>query len=101
MLLLVLFLLFLFVFMFVDQVNGRLGMSRSIGDMELKPFGVIAEPHIRSLSVSRSTDISVTLCGKIFTSELDYLFLDLTPIVARQKMHNGKHNFFKWVGIII
>ena len=33
------------------RVNGRLDMTRSIGDVEMKPFGVIAEPHIRSIGV--------------------------------------------------
>lgn len=35
----------------VAHVNGRLSMTRSIGDIELKSFGVTAEPHIRSIRV--------------------------------------------------
>ncbi len=34
------------------RVNGKLQMTRSIGDVELKAFGVTAEPETRSLSVS-------------------------------------------------
>ena len=35
----------------VPQVNGRLAMTRSIGDVELKQYGVTAEPDIRSIEV--------------------------------------------------
>ena len=35
----------------VPQVNGRLAMTRSIGDVELKHYGVTAEPDIRSIEV--------------------------------------------------
>lgn len=34
------------------RVNGILEMTRSIGDVELKRFGVSAEPDVRSLTVS-------------------------------------------------
>lgn len=37
----------------VPQVNGRLAMSRSIGDIELKQYGVSADPDIRSIEVRR------------------------------------------------
>ncbi|XP_053399739.1 protein phosphatase 1K, mitochondrial-like [Mercenaria mercenaria] len=40
----------------VPHVNGRLTMTRSIGDIELKAFGVTAEPHIRSIRVSHGRD---------------------------------------------
>lgn len=33
-------------------MNGRLGMTRSIGDTEFKGYGVVAEPYIRSLEVN-------------------------------------------------
>jgi protein phosphatase 1K len=36
----------------VGLVNGRLAMTRSIGDLDLKPYGVIALPDTRSLEVS-------------------------------------------------
>lgn len=39
-------------FLFQIQVNGRLGMTRSIGDTDLKGFGVVAHPHLKSLEVS-------------------------------------------------
>lgn len=35
-----------------SRVNGRLEMTRSLGDVELKRFGVTAEPDIRSLEAS-------------------------------------------------
>lgn len=37
----------------VAHVNGRLTMTRSIGDVELKSFGVTAEPYIRSIRVRK------------------------------------------------
>jgi protein phosphatase 1K len=39
----------------VAHVNGRLTMTRSIGDIELKAFGVTAEPHIRSIRVRKNS----------------------------------------------
>ncbi len=33
------------------RVNGRLEMTRSLGDVDLKRFGVIAEPEIRHMKV--------------------------------------------------
>ena len=35
----------------VGQVNGRLAMTRSIGDADLKRYGVTAQPQIRSIEV--------------------------------------------------
>lgn len=35
----------------VAHVNGRLAMTRSLGDIELKPFGVTSHPYIRSIEV--------------------------------------------------
>lgn len=40
----------------VGVVNGRLAMTRSIGDIELKSFGVSAEPYIRSIRVRHGID---------------------------------------------
>lgn len=34
-----------------SRVNGRLEMTRSLGDIELKPYGVIADPEVKSLQV--------------------------------------------------
>ena len=33
------------------RVNGRLEMSRSLGDAELKNYGVVADPDIRAVQV--------------------------------------------------
>lgn len=35
-----------------SNVNGRLAMTRSIGDFDLKEMGVIAEPETKRISVS-------------------------------------------------
>eukprot|EP00096_Caligus_rogercresseyi_P009619 TRINITY_DN3291_c0_g1_i1.p1 TRINITY_DN3291_c0_g1~~TRINITY_DN3291_c0_g1_i1.p1 ORF type:complete len:350 (+),score=77.95 TRINITY_DN3291_c0_g1_i1:25-1074(+) len=37
-------------------VNKRLSMSRSLGDFELRPFGVISEPDITRLRIKHSKD---------------------------------------------
>lgn len=34
------------------NVNGRLAMTRSIGDFDLKKMGVIAEPETKRITVS-------------------------------------------------
>jgi len=44
-----------------DRVNDRLAMTRSIGDLELKKFGVIAEPEIRELQINHSRDAFLVL----------------------------------------
>ena len=38
------------------MVNKRLAMSRSIGDLDLKPFGVTAEPDITRISLKHGKD---------------------------------------------
>jgi protein phosphatase 1K len=38
------------------MVNGRLAMSRSIGDLDLKPFGVTAEPEVTRTVIKHSKD---------------------------------------------
>ena len=38
------------------RVNGRLNMSRSIGDLDLKPYGVISNPDISRLSIKHGKD---------------------------------------------
>ena len=38
------------------MVNGRLCMTRSIGDLELKKFGVTAVPEVRSVTVRHGKD---------------------------------------------
>lgn len=44
-----------------SRVNGRLEMTRSIGDVELKPFGVTAEPDVRSLEIQHGNDSFLVL----------------------------------------
>lgn len=45
----------------VPQVNGRLAMTRSIGDIELKQYGVTAEPELRSIEVRHGQDAFIVL----------------------------------------
>lgn len=43
------------------KVNGRLAMTRSIGDFHLKPYGVIATPEIQQLKLDHKTDSFIVL----------------------------------------
>lgn len=45
----------------ISQVNGRLTMTRSIGDTELKAYGVIAHPHLKSLEIKHGHDAYLML----------------------------------------
>ncbi|KAF7233590.1 hypothetical protein EG68_06104 [Paragonimus skrjabini miyazakii] len=45
----------------VPVINGRLGMTRSLGDAELKAFGVTACPQISSIKVRHSNASFLTL----------------------------------------
>uniref|UniRef100_A0A8B9JRJ1 Protein phosphatase 1K, mitochondrial n=1 Tax=Astyanax mexicanus TaxID=7994 RepID=A0A8B9JRJ1_ASTMX len=52
------------------HVNGRLAMTRSIGDFDLKNHGVIAEPETKRIthysnSILRDIDIIVEICDVI------------------------------------
>jgi len=38
------------------RVNRRLAMTRSIGDFELKPYGVTAEPDVKRLNLKHHKD---------------------------------------------
>ncbi|CAG5132844.1 unnamed protein product [Candidula unifasciata] len=40
----------------VAHVNGRLAMTRSLGDVELKSFGVSAYPYLRTIEVKHGSD---------------------------------------------
>ncbi|XP_027196240.2 protein phosphatase Mn(2+)-dependent 1K-like [Dermatophagoides pteronyssinus] len=42
-------------------INGRLAMTRSIGDLDLKPFGVIALPDTRTYEIKHGRDSFVVL----------------------------------------
>jgi len=42
-------------------VNGRLAMTRSLGDLELKPYGVICQPDTLSMEVQHGKDAFVIL----------------------------------------
>jgi len=44
-----------------SMVNGRLAMTRSIGDLDLKPFGVTCVPDIRTLEVNHGRDAFLVL----------------------------------------
>lgn len=43
------------------KVNGRLAMTRSIGDFHLKPYGVIAIPEIQQIKLDHHTDAFIVL----------------------------------------
>ena len=43
------------------RVNGRLAMTRSIGDFHLKPYGVIAIPEVQHLELNHKTDSFIVL----------------------------------------
>uniref|UniRef100_A0A3B3U450 protein-serine/threonine phosphatase n=1 Tax=Poecilia latipinna TaxID=48699 RepID=A0A3B3U450_9TELE len=54
------------------NVNGRLAMTRSIGDFHLKSSGVIAEPETRRLSVQHANDSFLALT----TDGINFLLSD-------------------------
>ncbi|XP_029028400.1 protein phosphatase 1K, mitochondrial [Betta splendens] len=54
------------------NVNGRLAMTRSIGDFHLKASGVIAEPDTRRLNVQPATDSFLALT----TDGINFLLSD-------------------------
>ncbi|EFX85686.1 hypothetical protein DAPPUDRAFT_45296 [Daphnia pulex] len=43
------------------MVNGRLAMTRSLGDLELKPFGVTAVPDVRKIKIKHGRDAFLVL----------------------------------------
>ncbi|KAF7667578.1 hypothetical protein LDENG_00055480 [Lucifuga dentata] len=43
------------------NVNGRLAMTRSIGDLDLKNMGVIAEPETKRISLQHAYDLFLAL----------------------------------------
>ncbi|XP_059144557.1 protein phosphatase 1K, mitochondrial-like [Physella acuta] len=45
----------------VAHVNGRLAMTRSLGDVELKSYGVTALPYLRSIEVKHGSDAFLIL----------------------------------------
>ncbi|XP_041065623.1 protein phosphatase 1K, mitochondrial-like [Carcharodon carcharias] len=42
-------------------VNGRLAMTRSIGDVDLKPFGVTAQPEVNTVELEHTKDCFLIL----------------------------------------
>ncbi|XP_067858732.1 protein phosphatase 1K, mitochondrial-like [Heptranchias perlo] len=42
-------------------VNGRLAMTRSIGDVDLKPFGVTAQPEVNTVELQHTKDCFLIL----------------------------------------
>ncbi|XP_035828217.1 protein phosphatase 1K, mitochondrial [Aplysia californica] len=45
----------------VAHVNGRLAMTRSVGDVELKSFGVTAHPYLKSIEIKHGKDAFLVL----------------------------------------
>jgi len=63
------------------RVNGRLNMSRSIGDLDLKPFGVIATPDISRRSLKHGKDRFLVLmtdgvCNSMSDTEIMNVIMD-------------------------
>uniref|UniRef100_S4RNX5 protein-serine/threonine phosphatase n=1 Tax=Petromyzon marinus TaxID=7757 RepID=S4RNX5_PETMA len=44
-----------------SRINGTLAMTRSIGDIALKPYGVIADPEIQQLQLNHEDDSFLVL----------------------------------------
>ena len=55
------------------RVGGKLDMTRSIGDVELKAIGVTAEPETRSIEVSAVLNYSELM--QTFSLFKSYLFI--------------------------
>ena len=49
------------------RVNGRLEMTRSLGDVELKRFGVIAEPEIHKMQVNQ---VNINVKDSLFNIDI-------------------------------
>uniref|UniRef100_UPI003AB0F908 protein phosphatase 1K, mitochondrial-like n=1 Tax=Centroberyx gerrardi TaxID=166262 RepID=UPI003AB0F908 len=54
------------------NVNGRLAMTRSIGDFHLKSSGVVAEPETRRVTVQHTSDSFLALT----TDGINFLLSD-------------------------
>lgn len=67
------------------RVNGRLEMTRSLGDIELKKFGVIGEPEIRTVKVS-------TIANWYLYTVLLTLYRLVNVAVHRSVAYNTVHN---------
>jgi len=65
------------------RVNERLAMTRSIGDLELKRFGVIAVPDVISLRVDHSRDAFLVLTTDGINSVMTDL--EIVEIVKQTK----------------
>ncbi|XP_074605095.1 protein phosphatase Mn(2+)-dependent 1K-like [Brevipalpus obovatus] len=81
-------------------VNGRLAMTRSIGDLDLKPFGVIAHPYTRTEEVKHRKDSFLLLASDGVTFALtDQEIIDCAnrcgktseaaSFIADQALHYG------------
>ncbi|KAL8607572.1 hypothetical protein ACOMHN_003491 [Nucella lapillus] len=87
----------------ISQVNGRLGMTRSLGDTELKPFGVIAQPHLRALEIRHGYDAFLMLatdglCFVLSDEEMINIVsscqspAEAAGLVADQALHFGSED---------
>lgn len=54
------------------MVNGRLAMTRSIGDFKLKPFGVTAVPDTKEVEIKHGKDAFLILT----TDGINYVMND-------------------------
>lgn len=60
------------------MVNGRLAMTRSIGDYDLKPFGVTAVPDTKEIEIKHGKDAFLILT----TDGINYVMNDDEIIAA-------------------
>ncbi|KAK5893151.1 hypothetical protein CgunFtcFv8_006050 [Champsocephalus gunnari] len=68
----------------VSHVNGRLAMTRSIGDFHLKTSGVIAEPETRRVTLNHDTDSFLALT----TDGINFLLSDQEICDVINKCHD-------------
>ncbi|GFO18423.1 protein phosphatase 1k, mitochondrial-like [Plakobranchus ocellatus] len=68
----------------IAHVNGRLAMTRSFGDLELKSYGVTATPFIKSVEVKHGHDAFLVLSS----DGLSFAISDQEIVDIVNKCHN-------------
>ncbi|ESO09908.1 hypothetical protein HELRODRAFT_73137 [Helobdella robusta] len=74
-----------------SRVNGRLEMTRSIGDQDLKPFGVTAEPDVVVMKIRHSTDSFLLLTTDGTHSKLNSVEIVQTVLNAESTDEAAHH----------
>ena len=79
-----------------NRVNGRLAVSRAIGDMEFKPSGIVSNiPEIRAVDILPDDEFVILACDGLFdvmTSEqvADFVREKVTASVAKNQEPNPR-----------